>query len=376
MAQTTYDITANPRGLTLRLRANEIFEAIQTINSGATPPTDTQAGMWWGDISDPNTYYLKMRNHTNDGWVSLYAYDVATSTIRALSNDKYLAEITGATGAVFLPSGTTAQRPTLTSGEKALRYNTDNTELEFWDGTAWNSLGSLDINSLTDKTTPADGDELVLADSDDTYNLKKLSWSNLKATVFASPAFTGTPTAPTPILGDDSTKLATTAFVQANAKSLLAEFTVTGSAVTSLDITGLDINTHKSYILEIDMVGNVDISTVYLFANGDNTITNYYSQILVVNDTSTGVNRQNNPRLMSSIGVGDYQGITLNVSLLAQKFLWRSMGNYRDDTTLGGAFLFGSKIAKITNLTQLTIASVPANGIGVGTTVRIYRGDI
>ena len=30
----------------------------------------------------------------------------------------------------------------------------------------------------------------------------------------ASPAFTGTPTAPTPTLGDDSTKIATTAFVQ------------------------------------------------------------------------------------------------------------------------------------------------------------------
>lgn len=30
----------------------------------------------------------------------------------------------------------------------------------------------------------------------------------------ASPAFTGTPTAPTPASGDDSTKVATTAFVQ------------------------------------------------------------------------------------------------------------------------------------------------------------------
>lgn len=31
----------------------------------------------------------------------------------------------------------------------------------------------------------------------------------------ASPAFTGTPTAPTPTSGDNSTKVATTAFVQA-----------------------------------------------------------------------------------------------------------------------------------------------------------------
>lgn len=182
MAQADYDIASNPSGLALRLEVNEIFKAIQTINSGATPPSSTEAGMWWGDISDPNTFYLKMRNHTNDGWVNLYAYDVATSTIRALSNNKYLAEITGATGAVFLPSGTTTQRPTLTSSERALRYNTDNTELEVWDGTTWDGVGGdLDINSLTDKATPNNTDNIVLQETGGL--LKKLSWSNLKTTL-------------------------------------------------------------------------------------------------------------------------------------------------------------------------------------------------
>jgi hypothetical protein len=38
-----------------------------------------------------------------------------------------------------------------------------------------------------------------------------------KVAVTASPAFTGTPTAPTPTIGDNSTKIATTAFVAANA---------------------------------------------------------------------------------------------------------------------------------------------------------------
>lgn len=182
MAQADYNIASNPSGLALRLEVNEIFKAIQTINSGATPPSSTEAGMWWGDISDPNTFYLKMRNHTNDGWVNLYAYDVATSTIRALSNNKYLAEITGTTGAVFLPSGTTAQRPTLTSNERGLRYNTDNAELEFWNGTAWGSVGGdLNINSLTDKTTPINTDNMVLQETGGL--LKRLSWSNLKATL-------------------------------------------------------------------------------------------------------------------------------------------------------------------------------------------------
>lgn len=94
MAQSVYNIP-DSSGVDFLTNINAILGAIQTINSGATPPTDTQAGMWWGDISDPNTYYLKMRNHTNDGWVSLYAYDVATSTIRALSNGNYCVETVG-----------------------------------------------------------------------------------------------------------------------------------------------------------------------------------------------------------------------------------------------------------------------------------------
>ena len=43
------------------------------------------------------------------------------------------------------------------------------------------------------------------------YFLNKL---NLKFAPLASPALTGTPTAPTPSAGDDSTKIATTAYVQ------------------------------------------------------------------------------------------------------------------------------------------------------------------
>lgn len=42
------------------------------------------------------------------------------------------------------------------------------------------SVSTLDINTLTNKTTPVDADELVIADSDTSFSLKKLSWANLK----------------------------------------------------------------------------------------------------------------------------------------------------------------------------------------------------
>lgn len=40
-----------------------------------------------------------------------------------------------------MPSGTTAQRPTLLSTDKAIRFNTDLQGWESWNGSSWGSLG-------------------------------------------------------------------------------------------------------------------------------------------------------------------------------------------------------------------------------------------
>lgn len=45
------------------------------------------------------------------------------------------------TGVAFMPSGTTAQRPTLLSTDKAIRFNTDLQSWESWNGNLWGSLG-------------------------------------------------------------------------------------------------------------------------------------------------------------------------------------------------------------------------------------------
>jgi len=56
---------------------------------------------------------------------------------------------------------------------------------------------------------------------------------NQKFAPLASPALTGTPTAPTPTLGDDSTKIATTAFVQ-DALSGATPTTISDSEIANL----------------------------------------------------------------------------------------------------------------------------------------------
>lgn len=157
-------------------------------------------------------------------------------------------------------------------------------------------------------------------------------------------------------------------------RGLLAEYTVSGSAVTSIDFSGLDINTHKSYRVEIDLVC-AGSGSVYLFINNDTTITNYYSQLISSNDTTIGGGRGNSSRIVDLI-TGDYHKCNLNVSLIYSKVVYNSFVNYSDDSNIQTYLFSGSKIATVANITQLTFTSSVASSIGVGSKIRIYRGDV
>ncbi len=86
------------------------------------------------------------------------------------------------TGSAMMPAGTTAQRP-ISPSNGYMRYNTDLLKFEGYQGGVWSTLGGLDINTLTAKATPIGADEMVLADSADSFSLKKFTWANLKATL-------------------------------------------------------------------------------------------------------------------------------------------------------------------------------------------------
>lgn len=102
-----------------------------------------------------------------------------------------------------------------------------------------NSLGVL-INGLTAKTTPVDADIIHIGDSASSYGSKKLTFTNLKAMIFTNSALTGTPTAPTQTAGDNSTKVATTAFANSIAigvNQTLQTFTVGTTRVAGTTYT-------------------------------------------------------------------------------------------------------------------------------------------
>lgn len=71
----------------------------------------------------------------------------------------------------------------------------------------------------------------------------------------ASPAFTGTPTAPTPTTGDSSTKIATTAFVNAE----IANDATRKSASTGTAINYIWSGTQAQY----NAIGTKDDNTLY-----------------------------------------------------------------------------------------------------------------
>ena len=89
-------------------------------------------------------------------------------------------------------NGTYFIRPTYTLGDVFGPASTTNNNVALWNGTTghllkdggtFSSLMASSTTGATSKTTPADADELPLADSAASFSLKKLTWANVKATL-------------------------------------------------------------------------------------------------------------------------------------------------------------------------------------------------
>lgn len=156
-------------------------------------------------------------------------------------------------------------------------------------------------------------------------------------------------------------------------KGLYTEFTVVDNPTTSINFSGLDINTHKSYRVEIDNVSN-GASYIALFVNGDNTQTNYYTQqIFVTSATVVGININ-----ASRFG---YQAAEDNLATVSATIHKGANGLVTFESLCScdrneSACSFGRKTGTVTNVTQLTFTHTLTNGFGVGSKIRIYRGDV
>lgn len=157
---------------------------------------------------------------------------------------------------------------------------------------------------------------------------------------------------------------------------LIAEYVVTGSAVTSVNFSGLDINSHKSYRVEIELTNpSTTISmSLQMFINGDITTTNYYSQALYSGGSNLVTSSSNTSAITSADYVNRNVSSTINLMLVNGYSRATSMTSRQGSSTGDLYSMAYGKVSTVSNITQLTFTSSVASGIGVGSKIRIYRG--
>jgi len=154
----------------------------------------------------------------------------------------------------------------------------------------------------------------------------------------------------------------------------VVEHEVTGAAVTSIDFTGLDINTDKSYRIEFEWITGASGANCYLYYNNDTTITNYHYQLLSGNGATTTSARVNSA--IVAITAANLRSYAVIDVATVDGYACADSSNTRDIGIglIRSGFGQNKSSATVTNITQLTLTSSVANQIDIGTKVRIYRG--
>ena len=141
----THDyVIANGTGAAVRSDLNNALAAIVSNNSDTTEPTTTYAFQWWADTTNGQ---LKLRNAANSAWVVVGTLASTNLGLATLASPSFTGTVTSAgnismtgTGAIDVASGTAAQRPG-TPSAGMIRFNTDDTTFEGYDGSAWGAIG-------------------------------------------------------------------------------------------------------------------------------------------------------------------------------------------------------------------------------------------
>jgi hypothetical protein len=156
-----------------------------------------------------------------------------------------------------------------------------------------------------------------------------------KATMFTNPAFSGTPTAPTPSSLDNSTKVATTAYVKGLVNAISTDFD--------------DISNKPTGLVSASVLSSPSQGTIRLATNGVNT------------DVDSGLQIGDSPTFSSLILTGDLtvQGTTTSIEtanlLVEDKFILLNSGSANPDqggiiidegSGTGHAFVYNNSAAR------------------------------
>jgi len=139
MAQVSDYSISNGTGSAVRTDLNNVFAAIQSLNSGSADPSGTQVAFQLSVNTTSNL--LKIRNASNNGYIEIGNVTQANLGLAPVSGATFTgAVIHNYTTALRIPVGTTAQR----SGSPAtgdLRFNSTLGSAEIYNGSSFTAVG-------------------------------------------------------------------------------------------------------------------------------------------------------------------------------------------------------------------------------------------
>ena len=139
MAQVADYTIANGTGSAVRADLNNVFAAIQSLNSGSADPSGTQVAFQLSVNTTSNL--LKLRNASNNGYIEIGNVTQANLGLMPVAGGTFTGKVThNYTNSLNLPVGTTAQR----DGSQAVgmfRYNSTLNVFEGYKNTGWGEIG-------------------------------------------------------------------------------------------------------------------------------------------------------------------------------------------------------------------------------------------
>jgi hypothetical protein len=139
MAQVTDYSIANGTGAAVRTDLNNVFAAIQSLNSGSADPSGTQVAFQLSVNTTSNL--LKLRNASNNGYIEIGNVTQANLGLMPVAGGTFTGKVThNYTSSLTVPSGTTAQR----DGSPAVgmfRHNSTLNQFEGYNNGAWGAIG-------------------------------------------------------------------------------------------------------------------------------------------------------------------------------------------------------------------------------------------
>lgn len=157
--------------------------------------------------------------------------------------------------------------------------------------------------------------------------------------------------------------------------TLLEDIIVSGSAVTQVDISGLNIGKGEEIVLVCDFVNTSGTSGSYfLFVNTNYTNTNYWKQYLFADSTSVVSARANNAQFAYCEN-GQKSYASSKIKLTNSGYLIYQSSSIREYSSVNPRIFefYGTSTFTTTNITSIRISSEVANGIGIGSRFQLYK---